>query len=258
MYQKTIHVNTDVYYIINRVNPDAEFIIFIHGAGSNHSVYRPFFHAFKKHNFIAFDIRNHGKSSRCPLEYMTIDAIAQDILAIIREEKIQSVILIGNSLGATVAVEVYKTLKKQVKQLVLFTLFSKRYVRFSGLFNILASLAYYCVKPFSGARKLRFTDYHKYAKKPVWYYPYLDIRGTPVAAVMKLVKELFKTHLYLATISVPCLIFVSVDDWSAHNSLIQSDCKGNNNISVINIQGDHVILSQKYEEVISHITKCSG
>lgn len=257
MKQKTIKSfdRTDIYYIINKATPSSHYIVFIHGAGSNHSVYKPFFHAFEDRNFIALDIRNHGKSGRCPLEYITIGAIRRDILAILKEEKITSVVLVGNSLGATVAVEVYKAIKKQVKQLVLFTLFSKRYVRFSWFFNIVASATYFCIKPFSGARKLRFTDYHKYAKQPIWYYPYLDVRGTPVATVMKLVKELFATQLYISAIAVPTLVFVAERDWSSQNSLIQSDCKGNNNISVITIHGNHVILSQKYGEVISHIRK---
>ncbi len=255
MRQKTITVNSEIYYVINRVNPTPEFIIFIHGAGSNHSVYRPFFHALDGHNFIALDIRNHGKSGRCPLEYITVDAIAQDILAILHEEKIQCVTIVGNSLGATVAVEVFKKIKKHVKKMVLFTLFSERYVRFSSLFKILATTAYYCMKPLSGARKLKFTEYHKYAKQPIWYYPYLDFRGTPVATVMKLVKELFATPLYLSAISVPTLVFIADDDWSAKNSLIQSDCRGNTNITVITIASNHVVLTQKYEEVIEHIKK---
>ncbi|MFA6888530.1 MAG: alpha/beta hydrolase [Candidatus Woesearchaeota archaeon] len=255
MYKKTIHTTTDIYYVINRVNAISDFIIFIHGAGSNHSVYKPFFHAFEKHNFIAVDIRNHGNSGRCPLEYMTVDTIVQDILAIIREEKIQYVTLVGNSLGATVAVEVYKKIKKHVKKMVLFTLFSKRYVKFSSMFEVCALLAYYLLKPFSGIRKLRFTEYHKYAKRPIWYYPYLDIRGTPVTTVIKLVKELFVTPIYLSGISVPTLIFISVDDWCAHNSLIESDAKANPQITLLHIKSNHVILSQKYEEVISHVTE---
>ena len=257
MFQKTIKSfdKTEIYYIINRVNPSSEFIIFIHGAGSNHSVYKPFFHAFETQNFIAFDIRNHGKSGRSPLEYITVDAIANDVLAIMREEGIQNVILVGNSLGATVAVEVYKKIRKQVKKMVLFTLFSKRYVHFSEFFNILATAVYYLLKPFSGYRKLKFFDYHKYAKRPVWYYPYLDLRGTPVGTVAKLIKELFVAPLYLSGISVPTLVFISSGDWSAKNSLIESDCKGNPHISVIYISSNHTVLTQKYEEVIRHVKK---
>ena len=94
MKQKTIKSfdGTNIYYIINRVqeNPTAEFIIFIHGAGSNHTVYTPFFAAFADRNFIAVDLRNHGKSGRSTLEKMTIQTLAKDIHAIMIFEKIES------------------------------------------------------------------------------------------------------------------------------------------------------------------------
>ncbi len=257
MKQKTIKSfdKTDIYYIINKASPSSEYIIFIHGAGSNHSVYRPFFHVFENSNFIALDIRNHGKSGRCPLEYITIEAIANDVLEIIKQEKITAVTLVGNSLGATVAVEVYKKIKKHVKKMILFTLFSRRYVKFSWLFDILAQAVYTIVKPFSGVRKLKFTDYHKYAKRPIWYYPYLDIRGTPFATVIKLVRELFATPLYVSAISVPTVVFISSDDWSARNSVIQNDCRGNTHISVLHISSNHVVLVRKHEEIINHVKK---
>ena len=257
MKQKTIKSfdKTDIYYIINNASASSEFIIFIHGAGSNHSVYKPFFQVFENHNFIALDIRNHGKSGRCPLEYITLDAITKDILAIIEEEKINSIILVGNSLGATVALDVHKKIRKQVKKMILFSLFSKRYTKFSWFFNILATSVYFILKPISGYRKLKFTDYHKYAKRPVWYYPCLDVRGTPVGTVAKLIRELFRNPLYLSSIIVPTLVFLLQDDWSARNSLIESDCKANSYISIINISSNHVVLVRNHEDIINHVKR---
>lgn len=257
MRQKTIHSfdGTEIYYILNKISAEKPFIIFIHGAGSNHSVYKPFSHAFEFHNFIALDLRNHGHSGRAPLETITLETLAEDIEAIVKEENIKELILVGNSLGASIALEVAKNNRKQIKKMVLFTLFSKRYIRAASFFALLSSLSYLFLKPFSGLRKLKFQDYHKYANRPIWYYPWLDIRGTPVTTVAKLAKELFHYHFSLSTLAVPTLLFVSLDDFSTKNSLIHSDCKDNKNITLINLKSHHVPLTRDYEEVARHVKR---
>lgn len=243
----------DLYYILNQVN-NAPFLVFIHGAGSNHTVYKPFFAAFEKRNFIAFDIRNHGKSSRTSLDAVTIKNIARDISAILGAEHIHDVILIGNSLGASVALEFYKNNRKKVHKLILFTLFSKRYVRYAPFLNGLATVAYILVQPFSGWRKLKFQEYHKYQKRPIWYYPYLDIRGTPLGTVLKLVRELFATPIYLNNIAIPTQIFLSTADWSTQNELIKSDCRANAFLSIIEMDANHVVLTREHEDVLKKVS----
>ncbi len=243
----------DLYYVINRMN-NAPFLVFIHGAGSNHTVYKPFFSAFEKRNFIAIDIRNHGKSGRTSLDAVTIKNIAKDIASVLAAEHVHDVILIGNSLGASVALEFYKNNRKKVHKMILFTLFSRRYVRYSTFLKGLATLAYILVRPFSGRRKLQFQDYHKYQKRPIWYYPYLDIRGTPFGTVMKLVRELFATPVYLNTVTVPTQIFLSTADWSTKNELIKSDCKANAFLSVVEMDANHVVLTREHEDVLKKIS----
>ncbi len=240
---------TELYYLINRVNTKP-FLIFIHGAGSNHTVYKPFFAAFEETSFIAVDIRNHGKSGRCPLESVSLHNIAKDITAILAQEGIHDVILIGNSLGASVAVEFYKMDKKRTKKLILFTLFSKRYIKGAWLWNAVARITYVVVKPFYRNQKKKFLDYHKYAQRPIWYYPYLDIRGTSIATILKCIKDLFETPLYVYNINVPAQIFVCQDDWSTKNTLIKSDCKENKLIKVVDIKSNHIVLTRQWEEVI--------
>ncbi len=244
---------TDLYYILNHVN-NAPFLVFIHGAGSNHTVYKPFFSAFEKRNFLAFDIRNHGKSGRTALDAVTIKNIAKDISAVLAVEHIHNVILIGNSLGASVALEFYKNNRKKVHKMILFTLFSKRYVRFSSFFDALATGLYIFVRPFSGRRKLVFQDYHKYEKRPIWYYPYLDFRGTPFGTVMKLVRELFSAPVYLNNVSIPTQIFLSTADWSTKNDFIVSDCKANPFLQIVEMDANHVFLTREHENVLKKVS----
>lgn len=259
MYQKTIHSfdNTEIYYVINKKN-NGPFLIFIHGAGSNHTVYTPFFKEFEEINFIALDIRNHGKSARAPLRTVTIKNIVKDIEVILEKENIQRIIPVGNSLGATIAVELYKAQRKKVQKMILFTLFSKRYIKFSGLLHIIATILFVLVRPFSGWRKLQFSDYFKYGKRPLWYYPWLDFRGTPIASVLKLIRELFHTPLYLYNITVPTQVFISTADHSTKNGVIVSDSKENKNIQIEEIDSNHVILTREYEDVMKRVQKFLG
>ena len=146
-------------------------------------------------------------------------------------------------------------MRKKIKQLILFTLFSKRYIKNAAFLNAVATIAYCIVRPFSGWRKLRFQDYHKYKERPIWWYPYLDIRGTPICTVLKLVRELFAYQISLPTIITPTLLFVCLDDFSTKNGLITSDCKGNKHISIINLKSLHVPLTRNYQEIIRHVKR---
>lgn len=246
---------TEISYLINRASSKQPFLVFIHGAGSNHTIYKPFFHAFEFNNFIAIDLRNHGNSGRSAPEKITIENLAKDIEAVLATEKITDVILVGNSLGATVAVDFYKNNRKKVKQIILFTLFSKRYVQFSSFYEIIVSLTSPIITPFSGWRKLSFQDYHKYKERPIWFYPYLDIRGTPAGTVIKLAKELFAYTLSFSSITVPTLLFISEDDWSTKNELIRSDCKENKYISLITLKTNHVPLTREYQEIVKCVKR---
>ena len=254
MYQKTIQSfdKAEIYYVINKINNDP-FLVFIHGAGSNHTIYTPFFQAFEDRNFIALDIRNHGKSGKANLKTVTIKNIVQDIAIILKKENIYQIILVGNSLGATVALEFYKQHKKMAKKMILFTLFSKKYVKCSAILYFFATCTFIIARPFSGRRTSHFSDYFKYGKRPIWYYPWFDIRGTPVAAVSKLVRELFQTPIYLYNITIPTQIFISTADHGTKNGVIVSDAKTNKNIYVEHVDSNHVVLTREYEDVIKRV-----
>jgi len=139
--------------------------------------------------------------------------------------------------------------------MILLTLFSKRYIKHPVLFNNLASMFYTILKPFAGKRPLKFQDYHKYKERPIWYYPYLDFRGTPITTVLKLVKELFQYPIYAYNIKVPTLIFVAEKDWSTKNELIKSDCKSNKNIKLVELKSNHVPLVRIYDDVLKGVNE---
>jgi pimeloyl-ACP methyl ester carboxylesterase len=244
--------DTEIFYWHNKVH-NGPTLIFVHGAGSNHTVYKPFFDAFKDHNFVALDLANHGKSGYRDVAKITIEGLADDVWQLCQLERLKYVIPVGNCLGASIVSAFYKKHRWNCKKLVLLTLFSRRYVRFSSWYNGLASVLYVVAKPFSGKRSLKFQDYHKYEKRPVWYYPYLDIRGTPLTTCFKLAKELFLFEPYVANIKVKTLLICADDDWSTRNELIRSDVAGNKNVVVDGVASNHVPLTRVSADVISKV-----
>jgi pimeloyl-ACP methyl ester carboxylesterase len=255
MQEKTFTTkdNVEIYYWCNRVHKNQPFLIFVHGAGSNHTVYKPFFTSFKDYNFVALDLANHGKSGYRDVAEITMEGLADDVWQLCEHEKLNDVIPIGNCLGASVVSAFYKAHRWNCKKLVLLTLFSRRYVRFSGLYNAVASVLYFCVRPFSGKRTLKFQDYHKYEKRPVWYYPYLDFRGTPLTTCFKLAKELFRYQLFVYHIKTETLLICADHDWSTRSDLIRSDVKGNKHVTVVGINSNHVPLTRVSQEVIKEV-----
>jgi pimeloyl-ACP methyl ester carboxylesterase len=233
--------NAEVHYIINRVNKKP-FLFFIHGAGSNHTIYKPLFN--KKTNYIAIDIRHHGHSKGGKVNFNTI---VQDIENIRTKEKLNKLILVGNCLGASLAVEYYKQFPKNVQKLILLTLFSERYVRFSFIFHPLASFFTMIFNLFPARKNTIFQDYHKYQKRPMWYYPMLDVRGTPLKALASLVKELFEYKIDL-NIKVPTIIITAEHDIMTRNTLLKEDAK-KYNLTIKELHSNHVPLTRMPEEI---------
>lgn len=236
-----------ISYDVNRVNRNG-WLFFIHGAGSNHSVWKPILEHFKKHNWVAVDVRNHGNSKGGE---NTLDAIVEDIKEILTKEKIQSTTLIGNCLGTTVAVAFAERYPSLVKKLVLITPFSARYIRFSSLFYPLARWLSSFFSLFRWERTLKFQDYHKYQKRPLWYYPLLDIRGTSLEAYASYVAELFKYPLDLESTRIPALVITAEQDFFTRNDLIVEDCKQNKNINLKTVHCHHVPLTRTPEKIIT-------
>jgi pimeloyl-ACP methyl ester carboxylesterase len=90
---------TKIIYDISYEKDKKNFLIFIHGVGSNLEIWkeiRLFFHKLKIPT-IAIDLRGHGKSDRPKsLESYNLKNFARDIKEIIKKENISNPILIGD------------------------------------------------------------------------------------------------------------------------------------------------------------------
>lgn len=101
-----VQVNgNEVYVATGNRSPDPErdTVMFIHGAGQDHSVWVLPTRYFTRHgkNVLAVDLPGHGRSNGDPLE--SVEATADWIIALLDAVGLSRAALVGHSLGSLVA-----------------------------------------------------------------------------------------------------------------------------------------------------------
>src|ERR1700684_3222016 len=86
-------------------DPSLPAIVFLHGAGMDHSVWALLARAFAHHGHavLAPDFPRHGRSAGAPLE--SIPALADWTAALIDAAGVKAAKLVGHSMGSLVALE---------------------------------------------------------------------------------------------------------------------------------------------------------
>jgi len=94
-------------------------VVYIHGAGYDHSVWLPFMPWLSQHDHavLAIDLPGHGLSKSPPLA--SIEAMAQWLLALLDATQVQEAALVGHSMGSLVALELAASHPERVTHLAL-------------------------------------------------------------------------------------------------------------------------------------------
>ena len=100
-------------------NPGLPGIVFVHGAGLDHTVWTLFNRYFARHRFnsIAVDLPGHRRSGGKPLP--SIEASARWLLEFIDTLGIEKTALVGHSMGALVALEAAYQAQARISNVVL-------------------------------------------------------------------------------------------------------------------------------------------
>ena len=223
-------------------------LVFLHGAGSNHTIWHAIIKDLLEYNMILPDCRGHGNSVSGKLGAMTIQRHAKDIKAIIDNEKLSRVILIGNCLGASIAREFTNLFPECVDKIVLISLFSKRFLWLSSISNAINNIAYLLMGSVNMRKKLHFQDYADPRKKQALFSLIADIKGTHLHVYSKAIKELFRYSLRLEDIAVPALLVQGKQDLLAKNSLINKIISDKENIRLRMVNTHHLICRNAPKE----------
>jgi len=108
-----------------------DWVVFIHGAGSNHSTWKPYL--TEDISWIAFDLPGHGMSSRSDI---FLDHMLEDVRRLIQKETTGKIILAGNSFGCIVAEKYYYRYPEDLVKLILISPYSRNFSHFSFLFRL--------------------------------------------------------------------------------------------------------------------------
>lgn len=115
-------INGDRIYANNggiEFRPEQETIIFIHGAGMDHTIWVLFSRFFARNGFnvIAVDLPGHGKSTGDVL--VSIEQMADWLISFLEISEIRSATLIGHSMGSLIALEAASRLTDKISKIIL-------------------------------------------------------------------------------------------------------------------------------------------
>jgi len=115
-----------------------EWAIFIHGAGGSSAVWHKQIKDFSEHfNLLLIDLRGHGKSKDMPSKgAYSFDIIAEDVVEVVRQNKIENGHFIGVSLGSIVINQIQINHPELVKTMVFSGAITKLTIQSRFLFRL--------------------------------------------------------------------------------------------------------------------------
>lgn len=117
-----LRINEEQVYLYTNnkdIDPTKPSVMFIHGAGFDHSVWTLFARHFSRHNWnvLAIDLPGHGRSSGETLT--SIEAMANWIIDVLDHLSIENVSLVGHSMGSLITLETAARLQIRATKVVL-------------------------------------------------------------------------------------------------------------------------------------------
>lgn len=111
-----------IHYDISENFTPKGCLVFLHGLGGDLTAFNPMRKLFEDDGIstLAVDIRGQGKSGRPKRKQAyTLDALAEDVIAVLKKEKVEKFVLIGHCFGGIVAMKVTEKIHDDIKQLIL-------------------------------------------------------------------------------------------------------------------------------------------
>jgi pimeloyl-ACP methyl ester carboxylesterase len=102
----------------NGTTADAPALVFVHGWSCDKSFWNNQISAFaSKYEVVAIDLGGHGESG-INRKNWTLDAFAEDVVAVVNKLGLKKIILVGHSMGGPVTIEAANKLKGKVIGLI--------------------------------------------------------------------------------------------------------------------------------------------
>lgn len=113
-----------IYYFKNFINRKKPTIVFLHGLSANHSTWNMITKKLNGlgYNTLTIDLRGHGYSDKTKTEALyDLKNFSEDIKLILRQEKLDKIILAGYSFGGSIALDFSSSHHELISGLILIS-----------------------------------------------------------------------------------------------------------------------------------------
>ena len=107
------------------VNKNTVPLVFIHGVGLDHKMWKPQIDSLKNYSTLTYDLLGHGKTDLI-LNEITLDDFSNQLRSILKFLKIDKINLIGFSLGSLIAINFASNFQNVLEKLILIGTTYKR------------------------------------------------------------------------------------------------------------------------------------
>ena len=148
--------SSGTYYLLNKKDQKIP-IVFIHGVGLNHEIWKPQIDYFKNCTTLSYDILGHGKTSLKKIN-ISFDDFSEQLIKLIDELSFEKIHLVGFSIGSLIARNFATKYDNRLKSLILLGSIYKRNEEQQKIVNDRFNLAKKSSKLSKHALKRWFTD----------------------------------------------------------------------------------------------------
>lgn len=232
-----------IFYKHHKKN-DGVTLIFLHGLMANHTQWKCFVEKLNKYNILIPDLRSHGKSTHANV---SLKNIAQDIKLIIKKEKLQNYIVIGNCLGANLAIMINS------KNNYLINPVSKNIIG-NPLISFFFKLVNYPIKLLPRPKKYTFEDYSRYSELPFYYHwlPFNNIKSVDWHMNNKLLLEMVNNKLNYSNITNKSRILYTSKDLGL---ISEKKLRKYSKVPIKKLKEHHFIITKKPQVIYNDLVK---
>lgn len=227
-----------IHYTVNR-RPKNPTLLFIHGAGSNSTVWSKITKQLGDKSYLAVDLRNHGLSG---FGKLSLETATRDVAEVVVRENLKQFIPVGMSVGAPIAVELAKKFPDKVPKIILISPTSRTLSRCSLFLAGIASSIKILCSSFPRRKKLKLVNYEKLIHISSFLKPFQEIKGIHMRDYTGLIEQSMMAEIDFGHVKKPIMIITGSRDILIRRKQIKKIMKRYPNIAHCELPTDHLVL----------------
>ncbi|MEK6961327.1 MAG: alpha/beta hydrolase [Nanoarchaeota archaeon] len=217
-------------------------IIFLHGAGSNHTIWIPYLKQFQRRTVILIDLPGHGNSQQ--VKYESLNQATLEVQKVMEKENALGAIVIGQSLGAVIASKLTFSAGRRISKIIMIGPFSKGLVKRQWFWENLATATNAVVSEPKSTKPVQ--DYADLFNSSMIKHPYTDLKGTHLHTYALAIKDLLSHSIDWPAIKKPCTVIIGTKDSLVSEKALRTGLIGSrHNLELIPCH--HLVVTHAYD-----------